>query len=165
MKLIQYQVDQIEQAIREKELEKQSLNAQKVESHSMATTDGMSGDSNYEAKMEIQKIQEDIDDLLYTLRTAEIIPTATTEDIQIGSKFSVEVTFDDGDVEQFTGTLVEDTVITGMEEGNIVLYTSKSPLGKAILGKKAGDTISWGGNQGIVLDVPLEKAPQFRKER
>ena len=115
--------------------------------------------------MEIQKIQEDIDDLLYTLRTAEIIPTVTTEDIQIGSKFSVEVTFDDGDVEQFTGTLVEDTVITGMEEGNIVLYTSKSPLGKAILGKKAGDTISWGGNQGIVLDVPLEKAPQFRKGR
>lgn len=165
MKLIQYQVDQIEQAIREKELEKQSLNAQKVESHSMATTDGISGDSNYEAKMEIQKIQEDIDDLLYTLRTAEIIPTATTEDIQIGSKFLVEVTFDDGDVEQFAGILVEDIVITGMEEGKIVLYTSKSPLGKAILGKKAGDTISWGGNQGIVLDVPLEKAPQFRKGR
>ena len=165
MKLIQYQVDQIEQAIREKELEKQSLNAQKVESHSMATTDGISGDSNYEAKMEIQKIQEDIDDLLYTLRTAEIIPTATTEDIQIGSKFSVEVNFDDGDVEQFAGILVEDIVITGMEEGKIVLYTSKSPLGKAILEKKAGDTISWGGNQGIVLDVPLEKVPQFRKER
>lgn len=136
MKLIQYQVDQIEQAIREKELEKQSLNAQKVESHSMATTDGISGDSNYEAKMEIQKIQEDIDDLLYTLRTAEIIPTATTEDIQIGSKFSVEVNFDDGDVEQFAGILVEDIVITGMEEGKIVLYTSKSPLGKAILEKK-----------------------------
>ena len=36
---------------------------------------------------------------------------------------------------------------------------------KAILEKKAGDTISWGGNQGIVLDVPLEKAPQFRKGR
>ena len=103
----------------------------------MATTDGISGDSNYEAKMKFKKNQEDIDDLLYTLRTAEIIPTATTEDIQIGSKFSVEVTFDDGDVEQFTGTLVEDTVITGMEEGNIVLYTTKASLGQAILGKKS----------------------------
>lgn len=165
MKLIQYQVDQIEQAIREKELEKQSLNEQKVEGHSIATTDGISGDSNYDEKTRVQILKNEIDSLWSILRTSEIVPTAATEDIQIGSKFSAEVTFDDGDVEQFAGTLVEDTVITGMEEGKIVLYTSKSPLGKAILGKKAGDTFCWGENQGIVLDVPLEKAPQFRKGR
>ncbi len=165
MRLIQYQVDQIEQAIREKELEKQNINSQKIDTIAIVSSDEVSEDYNYESKEEIQRIQKDIADLWYTLRTAELVPTATTEDIQIGSKFSVEVTFGDGDVEQFAGILVEDTVITGMEDGKTVLYTSKSPLGKAILGKKAGDTISWGENQGIVLDVPLEKAPQFHKGR
>lgn len=165
MKLIQYQVDQIETEIRAKELKKQNLNEQKVEGHSIATSNEVSGDSNYDAKTEVQILQNEINSLWNLLRTSEIVPTAATEDIQIGSKFSVEVTFDDDDVEQFAGTLVEDIVITGMEEGKIVLYTAKSPLGQAILGKKAGDTISWGENHGIVLDVPLEKVPQFRKER
>lgn len=165
MKLIQYQVDQIETEIRAKELKKQNLNEQKVEGHSIATSNEVSGDINYDAKTEVQILQNEINSLWNLLRTSEIVPTAATEDIQIGSKFSVEVTFDDDDVEQFVGTLVEDIVITGMEDGKIVLYTAKSPLGQAILGKKAGDTISWGENHGIVLDVPLEKVPQFRKER
>ena len=56
-------------------------------------------------------------------------------------------------------------LIDGMEDGKIVLFTTKASLGQAILGKKVGDTFCWGENHGIVLDVPLEKVPQFRKER
>lgn len=87
-----------------------------------------------EAKSAQADLERRISELDYTLRNASIIKrSATTATVRIGSKVKLEK--DDKSEVSYT--------IVGSNEASPVkgFISNESPLGRAILGKKVGDTV------------------------
>ena len=83
------------------------------------------------------------------IKTAKVISEASKED-EVGINNTVTVEFaDDGSVETYKIV----TTVRGNSLENLI--SNESPLGKALLGKKEGDTVSVQVNASIGYDVKI----------
>ena len=83
------------------------------------------------------------------IRTAKVISEESAED-EVGINNTVTVEFtDDGTVESYKIV----TTVRGNSLENLI--SNESPLGKALLGKKEGDTVSVQVNASIGYDVKI----------
>lgn len=89
----------------------------------------------YAAKREKNKNESRIRFLERMIKTAEVIPDDSRED-EIGMNNTVEVEFeDDGTVEKYK-------IVTTMRGNSLEgLVSVESPIGKALMGHKAGDRV------------------------
>lgn len=105
----------------------------------------------YAAKREKNKNESRIRFLDRMIRTAEVISDASAED-EVGINNTVTVEFvEDKSIEVFK---IVTTVRGNSLEG---LISNESPLGKALLGHKAGDTVHVQVNSGFGYDVIIKK--------
>lgn len=85
------------------------------------------------------------------IRTAEVISDASAED-EVGINNTVTVEFtEDGSIDVFK---IVTTVRGNSLEG---LISNESPLGKALLGHKEGDTVHVQVNDTVSYDVRIKK--------
>ncbi len=90
--------------------------------------------AEYEAaKNEQAFVEGRIQELEYLLANAKVVEHLPSDEVVIGSK--VTIAYDDGEEETYT---VVGAAEAAPEEG---LISNESPLGKALLGHKAGDTV------------------------
>lgn len=105
----------------------------------------------YAAKREKNKNESRIRFLDRMIRTAEVISDASAED-EVGLNNTVTVKFtEDGSIEVYK---IVTTVRGNSLEG---LISNESPLGKALLGHKVGDTVHVEVNAGFGYDVQITK--------
>lgn len=103
------------------------------------------------AKREKNKNESRIRFLERMIRTAEVISDASAED-EVGINNTVTVEFtEDGSIEVFK---IVTTVRGNSLEG---LISNESPLGKALLGHKEGDTVHVQVNDTVSYDVRIKK--------
>lgn len=103
------------------------------------------------AKREKNKNESRIRFLERMIRTAEVISDASAED-EVGINNTVTVEFtEDGSIEVFK---IVTTVRGNSLEG---LISNESPLGKALLGHKEGDTVHVQVNDTVSYDVQIKK--------
>lgn len=103
----------------------------------------------YAAKREKNKNESRIRFLDRMIRTAEVISDASAED-EAGLNNTVTVKFtEDGSVEKYK---IVTTVRGNSLEG---LISNESPLGKALLGHKVGETVHVAVNAGFGYDVEI----------
>ena len=98
----------------------------------------LSENSEYdEAKTEQGKLYSKIAELRNLLENAEVIETReVTNSISLGSKIKVEC-LNDGGIEEYQ--------VVGSQEANPMLgrISDDSPFGRSLLGRSAGDTVSF----------------------
>lgn len=105
----------------------------------------------YAAKREKNKNESRIRFLDRMIRTAEVISDASAED-EVGINNTVTVKFtEDGSIEVYK---IVTTVRGNSLEG---LISNESPLGKALLGHKVGDTVHVEVNANFGYDVQITK--------
>ena len=103
------------------------------------------------AKREKNKNESRIRFLERMIRTAEVISDASAED-EVGINNTVTVEFtEDGSIEVFK---IVTTVRGNSLEG---LISNESPLGRALLGHKEGDTVHVQVNDTVSYDVRIKK--------
>ena len=103
------------------------------------------------AKREQNKNESRIRFLERMIRTAEVISDASAED-EVGINNTVTVEFtEDGSIEVFK---IVTTVRGNSLEG---LISNESPLGRALLGHKEGDTVHVQVNDTVSYDVRIKK--------
>lgn len=103
------------------------------------------------AKREKNKNESRIRFLERMIRTAEVISDASAED-EVGINNTVTVEFvEDGSIEVFK---IVTTVRGNSLEG---LISNESPLGKALLGHKEGDTVHVQVNDTVSYDVRITR--------
>lgn len=103
------------------------------------------------AKREKNKNESRIRFLERMIRTAEVISDASAED-EVGINNTVTVEFvEDGSIEVFK---IVTTVRGNSLEG---LISNESPLGKALLGHKEGDTVHVQVNDAVSYDVRITR--------
>ena len=105
----------------------------------------------YAAKKEKNKNESRIRFLERMIKTAEIISDESKED-EIGVNNTVEVRFEeDGTVETYK-------IVTTMRGNSLEgLVSTESPLGKALLGHKAGDRVCVRVNESYSYYIIVEK--------
>ncbi|ARF77945.1 GreA/GreB family elongation factor [Kitasatospora aureofaciens] len=128
----------------------------RVERGEVAATlrgDGPAGDSadaadELQRASDVTRLDRRIAELEGRLREAEVAGAPSTEVIGVGS--TVTVRFSDGEEET-----VEISELA--EEREMTLVTYDSPLGKALLGRRAGETVNYetpgGAASAVVLAV------------
>ena len=90
--------------------------------------------AEYEAaKNEQAFVEGRIQELEYVLANARVVERLPSDEVNIGSQ--VTVAYDDGSEETYT---VVGAAEASPREG---LISNESPLGKALMGRKAGDTV------------------------
>lgn len=105
----------------------------------------------YAAKKEKNKNESRIRFLDRMIRTADVISDESAED-EVGINNTVTVKFtEDGSIEVYK---IVTTVRGNSLEG---LISNESPLGKALLGHKVGDTVHVQVNAGFGYDVEIIK--------
>ncbi len=105
----------------------------------------------YAAKREKNKNESRIRFLDRMIRTAEVISDASAED-EVGINNTVTVEFaEDKSIEIYK---IVTTVRGNSLEG---LISNESPLGKALMGHKAGETVHVQVNAGFGYDVVIKK--------
>ena len=105
----------------------------------------------YAAKREKNKNESRIRFLDRMIRTAEVISDASAED-EVGINNTVTVEFaEDKSIEVYK---IVTTVRGNSLEG---LISNESPLGKALMGHKAGETVHVQVNAGFGYDVVIKK--------
>lgn len=105
----------------------------------------------YAAKKEKNKNESRIRFLDRMIRTAEVISDASAED-EVGINNTVTVKFtEDGSIEVYK---IVTTVRGNSLEG---LISNESPLGKALIGHKVGDTVHVEVNANFGYDVQITK--------
>jgi transcription elongation factor GreA len=103
------------------------------------------------AKREKNRNESRIRFLDRMIRTAEVISDASAED-EVGMNNTVTVEFtEDGSIEVYK---IVTTVRGNSLEG---LISNESPLGKALLGKKTGDTVHVEVSDSVSYDVIIKK--------
>ncbi|MFE4393846.1 MULTISPECIES: GreA/GreB family elongation factor [Streptomycetaceae] len=104
---------------------------------------------------EVARLDRRIVELEARLREAEVAGEPSARVVGVGS--TVNVRFDDG-----TEETVEISEIA--EERDLTLVTFDSPLGKALLGRHAGETVNYdtpaGAASAVVLSVGADAGPQ-----
>ncbi|WP_416873228.1 GreA/GreB family elongation factor [Kitasatospora sp. SC0581] len=104
---------------------------------------------------EVARLDRRIVELEARLREAEVAGEPSARVVGVGS--TVNVRFDDG-----TEETVEISEIA--EERDLTLVTFDSPLGKALLGRHAGETVNYdtpaGAASAMVLSVGADAGPQ-----
>ena len=105
----------------------------------------------YAAKKEKNKNESRIRFLERMIKTAEIISDESKED-EIGVNNTVEVRFEeDGTVETYK-------IVTTMRGNSLEgLVSTESPIGKALLGHKAGDRVCVRVNESYSYSIIVEK--------
>lgn len=105
-------------------------------------TDGFDDINTSVSAYEVQDIIRRMSELEAIIKSATIIEIGDSETIQIGSKFTATINFDGKDETQ-------DYILCEMHETidvkGLTIITDKSPLGKAVLGKKENDSFSYAG--------------------
>lgn len=92
------------------------------------------------------------------IKTARVISDASAED-EVGINNTVTVEFaDDGSVETYKIV----TTVRGNSLANLI--SNESPLGKALLGKKEGDTVHVRVNEAVGYDVRIQKITKTEDE-
>ena len=91
-----------------------------------------------DAKREKARIEQRIDDLEDQLRRAEIIDTQSADHMDLGCVANLT---DTSTNETFEVQLVS-PVEAGVLEGNVPRISDESPLGRALAGRKAGETFT-----------------------
>ncbi len=89
-----------------------------------------------EAKREKARIEQRIDNLEDQLGRAEIIEAHETDSVDLGAV----VTLQDASSKEAFEIQVVSPVEAGVLEGDIPKVSDESPLGRAVLGRKPGDT-------------------------
>ncbi|MFF4919946.1 GreA/GreB family elongation factor [Kitasatospora sp. NPDC001261] len=107
---------------------------------------------------EVARLDRRIVELEARLREAEVAGEPSARVVGVGS--TVNVRFDDG-----TEETVEISEIAEIaEERDLTLVTFDSPLGKALLGRHAGETVNYdtpaGAASAVVLSVGADAGPQ-----
>src|SRR5574344_819824 len=110
----------------------------------------------YAAKREKNKNESRIRFLERMIKTAEVIPDESKED-EVGMNKTVEVQFEeDGSVEKYK-------IVTTMRGNSLEgLVSVESPIGKALMGHKAGDRVYVEVNAGYgyyLIIKEIEKNP------
>lgn len=149
-KLTQSDIKRMEEEI---EYRKLVLRPQLLESVKEARAQGDLSENfeYYAAKREKNKNESRIRFLDRMIRTAEVISDESAED-EVGMNNTVTVEFtDDGSIEVYK---IVTTVRGNSLEG---LISNESPLGKALLGHKAGDVVHVQVNATVGYDVKIVK--------
>lgn len=89
-----------------------------------------------EAKREKARIEQRIDDLEDQLERAEIIEGGALDHVDLGAV----VTLRDVDTKEDFKVQVVSPIEAGVLEGDIPRISDESPLGKAVIGREAGET-------------------------
>ena len=149
-KLTQSDIARMEEEIEHRKL---VLRPQLLEHVKEARAHGdLSENFEYHAeKREKNKNESRIRFLERMIRTAEVISDASAED-EVGINNTVTVEFtEDGSIEVFK---IVTTVRGNSLEG---LISNESPLGRALLGHKEGDTVHVQVNDTVSYDVRIKK--------
>ena len=149
-KLTQSDIKRMEEEI---EYRKLVLRPQLLESGKEARAQGDLSENfeYYAAKREKNKNESRIRFLDRMIRTAEVISDESAED-EVGMNNTVTVEYpDDGSTEVYK---IVTTVRGNSLEG---LISNESPLGKALLGHKAGDVVHVQVNATVGYDVKIVK--------
>lgn len=137
MKLIPEQIYLLEQEIKAAQRRRTILQEQIDKTVAHTTGDGESNDSNTEEKEAIQRCNNEIAEYSHALATADRVMTIPVDKIGLGTKFVLQFA---GEEELEKYTLV-DTKVGYV--GKLAYISTDSPLGKILLGKKAGDEFSY----------------------
>ena len=148
MKLIPEQVLLLEKELGELLDKRNILREQKEYTNSHVSVDGESSCYTYDEREAIQKCSDRIRMVESLLRLCDHISSPNSDIITYGSHFSVEINYSEDESEVFNGFLVEEMVTT--EDPNL-FFSTKSYLGKALLGKQENDSISWQLPNGEVI--------------
>ena len=110
----------------------------------------------YAAKKEKNKNESRIRFLERMIKTAEIIPDDAAED-EIGMNSIVTVQFEeDGSEETYT-------IVTTMRGNSLEnLISVESPIGKALMGHRAGDRVEWRSARITAMDFSYRKLKKMR---
>lgn len=90
-----------------------------------------------EAKREKAQIEERIENLEAQLDRAEILEASEDDRVDLGSVVTLQ---DTGNKEAFEVQVVS-SIEAGVLDGEIPRVSDESPLGKALIGRKAGDSV------------------------
>lgn len=140
MKLIPEQVQLLEKELLKLNDTRSLLIEQKEYQNSYISCDGEGSGVRGDEKEEIQRSYNRIKEIESLLKYCEILPTPCSDTITLGSYFTVEINFSEDESEVFNGYLVEEMVTT---EDSQSFFSTKSYLGKSLLGKRKNDNISW----------------------
>lgn len=107
-----------------------------------------------EAKREKARIEQRIDNLEDQLERAEIIEAGDMDRVDLGAV----VTLQDVDTKEDLQVQVVAPIEAGVLEGDIPRVSDESPLGKAVMGRKPGETfdVKIGGNKTTYTIVAIE---------
>ena len=144
MKLLPEQVAKMRETLEQLKVQYQETVEEKASNARNAHigTDGFDDINTSVSAYEVQDIIEKMKKLDEIIKSATIIEICDSETIQIGSKFTATINFDGKDETQ-------DYILCEMHETidvkGLTIITDKSPLGKAVLGKKENDSFSYAG--------------------
>lgn len=107
-----------------------------------------------EAKREKARIEQRIDNLEDQLERAEIIEGGALDHVDLGAT----VTLQDVDTKEDVQVQVVAPIEAGVLEGDIPRVSDESPLGKALMGREAGETfdVKIGGSKTTYTIVSIE---------
>lgn len=161
MNLIPQQIDLLNKELQDI-IEKRAILVDQKDNIVIHTNgDGETNGITTEEKEKIQEYTNRVRVINNLLATAVITTPTSDSTIEIGSHFSAKIMFDEDDIDVLEGTLVEE-LITIEPVGEF--FTTKSYLGKAIIGKNLGDNFSWelpNGKtvEGKITEVEYNKEP------
>lgn len=144
MKLLPEQVAKMRETLEQLKVQYQETVEEKSSNARNAHigTDGFDDINTSVSAYEVQDIIEKMKKLDEIIKSATIIEICDSETIQIGSKFTATINFDGKDKTQ-------DYILCEMyetiDDEAVTIITDKSPLGKAVLGKKENDSFSYAG--------------------
>lgn len=120
----------------------------------------LSENGGYHAAKDDQgKMESRISWIQHTLLHAEIVEVAADSDV-VGPGMVVQVTYaGDDEVETF---MLGSRELNALDDAvDVEVYSPQSPLGQAIIGKRAGDTASYQTPTGRTITVTIVSATPF----
>ena len=108
-----------------------------------------------QAQEEVRNLTSHLANLREHLRGASVVSVATSGEIGIGSV--VDVTYEDGESEVI---LLDGRAVHGDASGqveNVTRVSTSSPIGSALLGRHAGETVTYSIPNGTTLSLKVVK--------
>lgn len=166
MKLVTEQAEMLNGDLERYDAERQRLLNQKKNKSSDGQSQGEIGQlTPLDIIQRIADISKKMQEINLLLETSEIVGNPNTDQVQIGSKFTVGIYFGEEDIDIIESTLIEKKVSA---EKTPDFITAESDLGVAISGKKMGEMFYYplkNGNmaQGTVMDI--QKEPKAKESQ
>lgn len=144
MKLLPEQVAKMRETLEQLKVQYQEKVEEKASNarNSHIGTDGFDDINTSVSAYEVQDIIRRMNELETIINSAIIIEIGDSETIQIGSKFTATINFwGEEETQDYILCEMHETI----DDEDVMIITDKSPLGKAVLGKKENDSFSYAG--------------------